>query len=61
EKTVADPSPRDPRWKQVQPTSEMENWKRQWPVVPTFTHGGMNYGTIEKPEKLRAKLAAQVS
>jgi hypothetical protein len=61
EKTVADPSPRDRRWKQIQPTSEMENWKRQWPVVPTFTHGGMNYGTLKKPAKLRAELAAQVS
>jgi hypothetical protein len=27
----------------------MESWKRQWPVVPTFVYGGMNYGRIEPP------------
>lgn len=48
EKTVADPSPRDPRWRQVQPTSELASFKKQWPVIPTFTHGGMNYGSIKK-------------
>ena len=25
----------------------MPAWRRQWPVMPTFTYGGMNYGTIE--------------
>ena len=27
----------------------MPGWRRQWPVLPTFTYGGMNYGTIEQP------------
>jgi hypothetical protein len=27
----------------------MESWKRQWPVVPTFVYGGMNYGRVESP------------
>jgi hypothetical protein len=27
----------------------MADFKRQWPVVPTFWHGGMNYGTVQKP------------
>jgi hypothetical protein len=27
----------------------MESWKRQWPVVPTFVYGGMNYGSIVPP------------
>ena len=49
EKAIADPNPRDPRWLNVFPSSEMPAWRRQWPVVPTFTYGGMNYGTITKP------------
>jgi hypothetical protein len=27
----------------------MASFKRQYPVVPTFVYGGMNYGRIEKP------------
>jgi hypothetical protein len=49
EKALADPNPRDPRFLNVFPSSEMADWKRQWPVVPTFTYGGMSYGRIEKP------------
>jgi hypothetical protein len=30
----------------VFPSSEMASNRRQWPVVPTFTYGGMNYGEI---------------
>ncbi|MEV6661421.1 hypothetical protein [Nocardia fluminea] len=51
EKTMASPSPRDPRWLQVVPSSECAAWKRQWPVVPTFTHGGLDYGTITIPPR----------
>jgi hypothetical protein len=46
EKALADSSARDPRWKNVFPSSEMTSWRRQWPVVPTFTYGGINYGTL---------------
>lgn len=46
EKTLADPSRTDPRWKQVLPSSELVAWKRQWPIVPTHVHGGLSYGTI---------------
>ena len=49
EKALADPNPRDPRYLNILPSSEMASWKRQWPVVPTFTYGGMNYGRIERP------------
>jgi hypothetical protein len=49
EKALADPNRHDPRWLNVFPSSEMESWKRQWPVVPTFVYGGMNYGRIEPP------------
>jgi hypothetical protein len=43
EHAVADPSPRDPRWKQVLPSSELARFKRQWPVVPTHFFGGISY------------------
>jgi len=46
EKTLADRSTRDPRWLQILPSSELAPWKRFWPVVPTFNHGGIEYGTI---------------
>ena len=49
EKALADPNPRDPRWMNTFPSSEMPRWRRQWPVLPTFTYGGMSYGQIEKP------------
>ncbi|TQF74012.1 hypothetical protein FK531_04935 [Rhodococcus spelaei] len=53
EKTMASPSKRDPRWLQVIPSSECANWKRQWPVVPTFSHGELDYGTITIPPRTR--------
>src|SRR4051794_11681499 len=51
EKALADAHRADPRWLNVFPSSEMESWKRQWPVVPTFVYGGMNYGRIEPPSR----------
>ena len=51
EKALADPNQRDPRYLNVFPSSEMADWKRQWPVVPTFSYGGMSYGAIEKPSR----------
>ena len=47
EKAVADVSRRDPRWHNVFPSSELTSHRRQWPLVPTFAYGGMNYGRIE--------------
>jgi hypothetical protein len=49
EKALADPNRRDPRFTNVFPSSEMARWKRQWPVVPTFWYGGIEYGQIERP------------
>ncbi len=46
EKTLADFSSRDPRWKQILPSTELVGWKRQWPVVPTHHHGPLALGTI---------------
>ncbi|MBA2439052.1 MAG: hypothetical protein H0V50_00065 [Thermoleophilaceae bacterium] len=48
EKALADPNRADPRWMNVFPSSELPAWKRHWPIVPSFTYGGMNYGTIER-------------
>jgi hypothetical protein len=49
EKALADSNARDPQWLNVFPSSEMASFRRQWPVVPTFVHGGIDYGRIEKP------------
>ena len=49
EKALADPNPRDPRFANVFPSSEMPAWKRQWPVMPAFSYGGINYGQLERP------------
>jgi hypothetical protein len=49
EKALADPNPRDPRFLNVFPSSEMADGKRQWPIAPTFSYGGIDYGTIERP------------
>lgn len=49
EKALADSNRDDPRWLNVLPSSELASWRRQWPVVPTFTYGGIEYGSIERP------------
>lgn len=57
EKTLADPSPRDGRWQQVLPSSELARFKRQWPVMPTFFHGQLDYGLIASRGAARAGAA----
>jgi hypothetical protein len=49
EKALADQNRHDPRYKNVFPSSEMTDWRRQWPVVPSFTYRGMNYGVVAPP------------
>jgi hypothetical protein len=49
EKAIADANAADRRWLNVFPSSEMASFKRQWPVVPTFVHGGLNYRQVRKP------------
>ncbi|HYY22853.1 MAG TPA: hypothetical protein VE780_13345, partial [Thermoleophilaceae bacterium] len=49
EKAIADPNRADPRWTNVFPSSELVSWRRQWPVVPSFTYGGINHGHITPP------------
>ena len=53
ERAVADPNPRDPRWRNVMPSSELTDHMRHWPVRPTFTYGGMAYGAIVTPGRGR--------
>jgi hypothetical protein len=48
EKILADPCRTDPRWLQIQPSSELVAWKRFWPVVPGITHGGLNFGQLSR-------------
>jgi hypothetical protein len=47
EKVMADPCQDDPRWLQILPSTELVNWRRFWPIRPTYLHGGISYGTIE--------------
>ena len=54
EKAVADSNRRDPRWHNVFPSSELAGFRRQWPVLPTFVYGGMNYGEISCDSGQRA-------
>jgi hypothetical protein len=49
EKALADPNRKDPRWMNVFPSSEMTSWRRQWPVVPSFTYRGIDYGRVQPP------------
>jgi glyoxylase-like metal-dependent hydrolase (beta-lactamase superfamily II) len=51
EKAVADENRRDPRYRNVIPSSEIGLFKIQWPVIPSFFYGGVSYGTIEKPAR----------
>jgi hypothetical protein len=46
EKLLADINKRDPRFKNIQPSSEVGKFYRQWPVIPRFQMGGMNYGKL---------------
>jgi hypothetical protein len=47
---LADPCRDDPRWRQVIPSSELADIRRQWPIRPTYRHAGMRYGAIVAPE-----------
>ena len=39
EKALADASRVDPRWQTILPARELSSARRQWPLVPTFSHG----------------------
>lgn len=46
EKAVSDPNRMDPRWMNVIPSSEIRSLRRSWPIVPSFTHGSLGYGSL---------------
>jgi hypothetical protein len=29
----------------------MRVWKRQWPLIPSYSHDPLNYGTIVAPDR----------
>lgn len=45
------PSPRNPQWRRFILSSECAHRKRKWPVVPTFSQGGLDYGAITVPAR----------
>ncbi|MDX1961308.1 MAG: hypothetical protein SFU98_22255 [Leptospiraceae bacterium] len=49
EKYIADENKKDPRFKNVFPSSELTSLLRHAPIFPTLTHGEINYGKIEVP------------
>jgi len=51
EKALADPNRQDPRWMNVFPSSELAGLRRQWPVLPSFTYGGIQFGRVEPPAR----------
>ena len=47
EKYVADIYTKDPRFRNILPSSEVGNYLRQWPVIPIIQMKGINYGEIQ--------------
>jgi hypothetical protein len=46
ERSIADASRVDPRWLMILPDRELATRWRQWPAVPTFSHGGLSAGRM---------------
>jgi hypothetical protein len=44
ERSLADASRADPRWLTILPAGELASRWRQWPAVPTYSHGGLSLG-----------------
>jgi hypothetical protein len=44
ERAMADASRADPRWLTILPDRELAPRWRQWPALPTFSHGGLTVG-----------------
>lgn len=49
EKALADPSRKDPRFRQILPSSELLPWLRNWPCWPAQFQGGLRYGRLQGP------------
>ena len=46
ERAIADASRADPRWLTILPDRELAPRWRQWPALPTFSHGGLSVGRM---------------
>jgi hypothetical protein len=46
ERAIADASRADPRWLTILPDRELAARWRQWPALPTFSHGGLSVGRM---------------
>lgn len=46
EKSLADVSKKDARFKQVLPSTELLPWARNWPCVPSLFQGEIHYGSL---------------
>ncbi|HUS25614.1 MAG TPA: hypothetical protein VM369_11765 [Candidatus Binatia bacterium] len=46
ERELADVSKKDPRFKQVLPSTELLPWARNWPCLPSLFQGGIQYGQL---------------
>lgn len=46
EKALADVSPKDPRFKNILPSTELLPWARNWPCMPAMFQGGISYGSL---------------
>jgi hypothetical protein len=46
ERSLADASRADPRWLTILPDRELADRRRQWPALPTFSHGELSLGTL---------------
>lgn len=46
ERALADASRADPRWLTILPDRELAQRWRQWPALPTFSHGGLSVGRM---------------
>jgi hypothetical protein len=44
ERSLADASRADPRWLAILPSAELAARRRQWPMLPTFSHGALDHG-----------------
>jgi hypothetical protein len=44
ERSLADASRADPRWLAILPSAELAARRRQWPMLPTFSHDALDHG-----------------
>lgn len=50
ERALADVSKKDPRFRQILPSTELLPWWRNWPCRPALFQGGLRYGSLQVPQ-----------